>query len=44
VRTQLVQRWLESAAGCECPSLDDCPLFDDEPCVVAPAKSPRPLG
>jgi MerR family redox-sensitive transcriptional activator SoxR len=26
-QTQLVQRWLESAARCECPTLDDCPLF-----------------
>ena len=28
-RTQLVERWLESAAECECPSLDDCALFEE---------------
>ena len=28
-RTEIVRDWLESAARCECPSLDDCPLFDD---------------
>jgi MerR family transcriptional regulator, redox-sensitive transcriptional activator SoxR len=27
-RAELVRRWLEAAAGCTCPSLDDCPLFD----------------
>jgi MerR family transcriptional regulator, redox-sensitive transcriptional activator SoxR len=25
---ELVRRWLEAAARCECPSLDDCCLFD----------------
>ena len=25
----VVRGWLESAARCECPSLDECPLFDD---------------
>ena len=29
-QTQLVQRWLEQAADCCCPSLDDCPLFDED--------------
>ena len=28
-RSQLVRDWLEYAARCECPSLDECPLFDD---------------
>lgn len=28
-RAQIVRRWLEAAAVCTCPSLDDCPLFDD---------------
>lgn len=28
-RAELVRRWLEAAAGCTCPSLDDCPLFDE---------------
>jgi MerR family transcriptional regulator, redox-sensitive transcriptional activator SoxR len=26
-RTQLVRSWLESASRCECPNLDECPLF-----------------
>jgi MerR family transcriptional regulator, redox-sensitive transcriptional activator SoxR len=30
-RTELVRAWLESAAGCECPNLGECPLFDDPP-------------
>lgn len=29
VRAQVVRGWLEDAARCECPTLDDCPLFDD---------------
>ena len=28
-RTRLVQEWLEHAAECRCPSLDDCPLFEE---------------
>jgi MerR family redox-sensitive transcriptional activator SoxR len=28
-RSEIVRGWLESAARCECPSLDECPLFDD---------------
>ncbi len=28
-RAELVSGWLEAAADCACPSLDDCPLFDD---------------
>ena len=27
-RSLLVRDWLECAARCECPSLDQCPLFD----------------
>ena len=27
-RSLLVKEWLEAAARCDCPSLDDCPLFD----------------
>lgn len=27
-RTELVRGWLEAAARCECPTLDDCPLFE----------------
>lgn len=29
-RASLVRRWLDAAARCECPSLDECPLFDEE--------------
>jgi DNA-binding transcriptional MerR regulator len=28
-RTGIVRDWLDAAARCECPSLDECPLFDD---------------
>lgn len=28
-RSQIVRGWLESAARCECPSLEQCALFDD---------------
>ena len=28
-RAELVRQWLEDAACCTCPSLDDCPLFDE---------------
>lgn len=28
-RAELVRGWLEDAARCDCPSLDDCPLFDE---------------
>lgn len=28
-RAELVLGWLEHAARCDCPSLDDCPLFDE---------------
>ena len=34
-RTELVRDWLEAAVRCECPSLDECPLFDD------PARLPQ---
>src|SRR5205809_4772113 len=26
-RAELVRSWLEAAAACMCPTLDDCPLF-----------------
>jgi DNA-binding transcriptional MerR regulator len=32
-RSLLVRSWLEAAADCQCPTLDDCPLFDVEPTV-----------
>ena len=28
-RARLVRSWLEAAADCRCPTLEDCPLFDD---------------
>ena len=28
-RAWLVRSWLEAAADCRCPTLEDCPLFDD---------------
>lgn len=34
-RAEIVRRWLDAAAGCTCPSLDDCPLFD-EPARLPP--------
>ena len=37
-RSQLVRDWLECAARCQCPDLDQCPLFDDP---VIPAKPQR---
>ena len=37
-RTEMVRDWLEAAARCECPSLDDCPLFDDP--ALLPHKVP----
>jgi len=40
-RTELVRRWLESAARCECPNLDECPLFDDAALPAAPRPVPR---
>ena len=34
-RAGRVRRWLEAAAGCTCPPLDDCPLFDEPPRLPA---------
>jgi MerR family redox-sensitive transcriptional activator SoxR len=28
-RAEIVRGWLEDAARCDCPTLDDCPLFED---------------
>lgn len=38
-RTKLVRSWLEAAAGCECPDLAQCPLFDEVP----PPPAARPI-
>jgi MerR family transcriptional regulator, redox-sensitive transcriptional activator SoxR len=40
-RAELVRGWLECAARCECPDLDDCPLFDDPALNAAPLHRPR---
>jgi DNA-binding transcriptional MerR regulator len=37
-RTEIVRDWLEAAARCECPTLEDCPLFDDP--TVLPQQAP----
>jgi MerR family redox-sensitive transcriptional activator SoxR len=37
-RAELVRYWLEAAAECACPSLDECPLFDDP--TRLPAREP----
>ncbi|HEY2265123.1 MAG TPA: MerR family transcriptional regulator [Streptosporangiaceae bacterium] len=41
-RTETVRGWLESATRCECPGLDQCPLFDDPvlPEVAGPGRAP----
>jgi MerR family transcriptional regulator, redox-sensitive transcriptional activator SoxR len=35
-RAQVVRRWLEDAALCHCPTLDDCPLFDEPTRLAEP--------
>jgi DNA-binding transcriptional MerR regulator len=30
-RSELIRSWLECAARCECPNLNECPLFEDPP-------------
>jgi MerR family transcriptional regulator, redox-sensitive transcriptional activator SoxR len=37
-RTEIVRDWLEAAARCECPTLDECPLFDDP--ALLPQQAP----
>ena len=37
-RAEMVRSWLESAARCECPSLSECPLFDDLPPEATPRR------
>ena len=39
-RAQIVLDWLEDAALCHCPTLDDCPLFD-EPTRLPQQGAPR---
>jgi DNA-binding transcriptional MerR regulator len=41
-RSLLMREWLECAARCECPDLDQCPLFDDDvPPPAVPAVAPH---
>jgi MerR family redox-sensitive transcriptional activator SoxR len=40
-RTEVVLGWLESAARCECPSLEECPLFED-PALLPPSPGRHP--
>jgi MerR family transcriptional regulator, redox-sensitive transcriptional activator SoxR len=40
-RSELVRDWLECAARCECPDLDQCPLFDDS-AIPPPPQRARP--
>jgi MerR family redox-sensitive transcriptional activator SoxR len=42
-RSQLVRSWLECAARCECPSLDDCALFEDPALIPLPKADRRHL-
>ena len=37
-RTEMVRDWLEAAARCECPTLNECLLFDDP--ALLPRKGP----
>jgi MerR family redox-sensitive transcriptional activator SoxR len=38
-RSELIRGWLECATRCECPNLDECPLFEDP--SLPPAGSGR---
>jgi MerR family redox-sensitive transcriptional activator SoxR len=38
-RAEVVRGWLEAAARCDCPTLDDCPLFEPE---RLPEREPAP--
>jgi MerR family transcriptional regulator, redox-sensitive transcriptional activator SoxR len=40
-RANVVQRWLEAARECSCPTLEDCPLFDDQRAL--PDRAPAQL-
>jgi MerR family transcriptional regulator, redox-sensitive transcriptional activator SoxR len=43
-RSRLVRDWLELAARCECPDLDDCPLFDEPELPPGEHRQPRRGG
>jgi MerR family transcriptional regulator, redox-sensitive transcriptional activator SoxR len=40
--SQIVRDWLECAARCECPDLDQCPLFDEAAIPAPPQRGTRP--
>jgi MerR family transcriptional regulator, redox-sensitive transcriptional activator SoxR len=40
--SQIVRDWLECAARCECPDLDQCPLFDGPAIPAPPQRAPPP--
>jgi MerR family redox-sensitive transcriptional activator SoxR len=41
-RSELVRHWLECAARCECPNLDQCPLFSDPSPIPLPDTGRNP--
>jgi MerR family transcriptional regulator, redox-sensitive transcriptional activator SoxR len=43
-RAKRVRSWLETATGCNCQSIDDCALFDDEPPTTHQTPFKLPLG
>jgi MerR family redox-sensitive transcriptional activator SoxR len=36
-RAEVVSEWLEAAADCRCPTLDDCPLFGEPESAATPS-------
>jgi MerR, DNA binding len=43
-RAELVRGWLEDAARCRCPTLDDCPLFEEALLPDVADRRRRPSG
>jgi MerR family transcriptional regulator, redox-sensitive transcriptional activator SoxR len=43
-RAERVRRWLEAAADCACPTLDDCQLFAEPGRLAPPTRKPAPDG
>jgi MerR family redox-sensitive transcriptional activator SoxR len=40
-RAQRVREWLETATGCDCPTIDDCALFDGPTQLAAAKRAPE---
>ena len=40
-RAQRVREWLEAATGCDCPTIDDCALFDGRTQLAAAERAPE---